>query len=163
MGYDAETDTYTCYNGKTLTAIHVKTTKTKTGYERETTIYGCADCKGCAYKKECIKGNHCNTPLEERNKNLYVSKKFSEYREANLERITGEEGCQLRMNRNIQAEGSFGDLKQDMGFRRFLCRGTENIKAECVLHAIAHNIRKLHNKIQSGRTGTHLFPLKKSA
>ncbi|KAJ49502.1 transposase [Clostridium tetanomorphum DSM 665] len=35
--------------------------------------------------------------------------------------------------------------------------------AESVLLSMAHNINKLHNKIQSGRTGTHLFPIKKSA
>ena len=29
----------------------------------------------------------------------------------------------------------------------------------CLL-AIARNINKLHNKIQNGKTGTHLFPLK---
>lgn len=65
------------------------------------------------------------------------------------------------MNRSIQVEGSFGDIKQDMGFRRFLCRGTKNVKAECILLAAAHNIRKLHNKIQNGKTGSYLFPLKK--
>lgn len=99
----------------------------------------------------------------DRSKTLYVSRKFVEYRKEDLERITSEEGCKLRMNRSIQAEGSFGDIKQDSGFRRFLCRGTVNVKAEAILLALAHNMRKLHNKIQAGRTGTHLFPLKKSA
>ena len=80
-----------------------------------------------------------------------------------MERIASEEGCQLRMNRSIQAEGSFGELKQDSGFRRFLCRGKQNVKAEAVLLAFGHNVRKLHSKIQSERTGTHLFPMKKSA
>lgn len=67
------------------------------------------------------------------------------------------------MNRSIQVEGSFGELKQDMGFRRFLCRGKRNVEAESVLLAMAHNLNKLHNKIQSKRTGTHLFKLKKAA
>ena len=133
------------------------------GYERETTVYTCQECGGCPYKKECIKGNHCKTPLEDRNKNLYVSKKLPEYREADLERIENEEGIKLRMNRNIQVEGSFGELKQNSGFRRFLCRGSQNVKAEAILLAFAHNINKLHHKIQEDRTGNHLFPLKKSA
>lgn len=163
MEYDAASDTYTCHNGKKLKAVKVTKSRTRTGYERETTIYACPDCGGCPCKKECIKGNHSKTPLEERNKNLYVSKKFNQYRAEGLERITSEEGCKLRMNRSIQVEGSFGDIKQDMGFRRFLCRGADNVKAECVLLALAHNVRKLHNKIQSGKTGSHLFPLKKSA
>ena len=67
------------------------------------------------------------------------------------------------MNRSIQAEGSSGDLKQDRGFRRFMCRGKEKVKAEAVLLAIGYNIEKLHQKIQGERTGTHLFDLKKRA
>ena len=39
-------------------------------------------------------------------------------------------------------------------------KGTANVLAESTLLAIARNINKLHNKIQNGKTGTHLFPLK---
>ncbi len=35
-----------------------------------------------------------------------------------------------------------------------------NVLAESILLAMARNINKLHNKIQKGRTGTHLFSLK---
>ena len=163
MEYDTEADCYTCKNGKRLTVTGVKKEKTKTGYQREKTLYSCEDCSGCPYKSECIKGNNCKTPLEERTKHLQVSKRFNEYRQKDLERILSEEGCQLRMNRSIQAEGSFGELKQDMGFRRFLCRGTQNVLAESVLLAMAHNLNKLHRKIQDERTGSHLFKLKKAA
>lgn len=163
MEYNEAADSYTCRNGKQLSVSQVKKETTKTGYERETTVYTCQECDGCPYKKECIKGNHSKKPLEERSKVLYVSKKLNQYRKEDLERIVSEEGCELRMNRSIQAEGSFGELKQDSGFRRFLCRGMRNVKAEAVLLALAHNINKLHHKIQGERTGTHLFPMKKNA
>ena len=163
MAYDEEHDCYTCKNGKKLTVVGVKKDKTATGYVREKTQYRCEDCSGCPHKTACIKGNNCKTPLEERTKNLEVSKRFKEYRKEDLERILTEEGCSLRLNRSIQAEGAFGELKQDMGFRRFLCRGTQNVLAESTLLAMAHNINKLHRKIQDDRTGTHLFQLKKAA
>lgn len=163
MDYAAEGDYYVCRNGKRLCVSNVRTTKTKTGYASQKTIYSCTDCSGCPYKKECIKGNNCRTPLEERSKNLQVAKRFVQQRKEDLNRILTEEGRQLRMNRSIQAEGSFGELKQDMGFRRYLSRGTQNVTAESILLAMAHNLNKLHNKIQNGRTGTHLFPLKKNA
>ena len=67
------------------------------------------------------------------------------------------------MNRSIQAEGSFAQVKQDMNFRRFMCRGQRNVLAESTLLAMAHNINKMHRKIQLGRTGKHLFEVKKSA
>ena len=77
-----------------------------------------------------------------------------------LERITSEYGTMLRMNRSIQAEGSFADVKEDMNFRRYLYRGKANALAKSILLAMGRNINKLHCKIQTGRTGSHLFSLK---
>lgn len=48
-----------------------------------------------------------------------------------------------------------------MNFRRFLCRGKKNVLAKTTLLSMAYNINKLHNKIQTNRTGKHLFELKK--
>ncbi len=64
------------------------------------------------------------------------------------------------MNRSIQAEGSFGDMKQDMMFRRYLSRGAANVLAESTLMAMARNMNKLHNKIQASKIGQHLFKVK---
>lgn len=163
MIYDAENDCYTCQNGKYLKVAGTKIKKSKTGYQSEKTIYICEDCSNCTYKSKCIKGNNSKTPLEERTKKFETSKKFNHQRKEDLERIVSDEGCQLRMNRSIQAEGSFAQLKQDMNFRRFMCRGQRNVLAESILLAMAQNINKLHNKIQKDRTGNHLFDLKKSA
>ena len=160
MDYDEKSDSYICKNGKQLSFTHVRRSKSKTGYVSEKNIYQCEECKDCPYKKECIKGNNCKIPIEERNKVLSVAKTFLKYREEDLERILSDEGILLRINRSIQAEGSFGEMKQDMQFRRYLSRGTSNVLAESVLLAMAKNVNKLHNKIQKGKTGTHLFPLK---
>lgn len=163
MEYIEKEDCYVCKLGRRLEVSEIKHSKSKTGYVSEKTIYQCADCKNCPYKSSCIKGNNCKTPLEERTKKLYVAKLFQKQRREDLKRILTEEGCMLRMNRSIQAEGSFGELKQDMQFRRYLSRGTQNVTAESILLAMAHNINKLHNKIQNGKTGRHLFSLKQSA
>lgn len=160
MEYDSESDVYICQNGRKLSADYIRRKKSKTGYVSEKTIYKCEDCNGCPYKRDCIRGNNCNTPPEERTKILQVAKTFLKYRQEDLERILSDEGILFRTNRSIQAEGSFGDLKQDMQFRRYLSKGTSNVLAESILLAMARNINKLHNKIQKGRTGTHLFPLK---
>lgn len=160
MAYDESSDSYTCRNDKKLTADHVRHSRSKSGYVSEKTIYRCDDCSGCPYKSECIKGNNCKTPMEERTKTLQVAKAFLRYRQEDLERILSDDGILYRTNRSIQAEGSFGDLKQDMQFRRYLSKGTINVLAESTLLAMARNINKLHNKIQNGKVGTHLFPLK---
>ena len=160
MAYDKERDVYICHAGKELSVLYERNPKNESGYRRKLTTYGCPDCGGCPYKSDCIRGNNCNTPMEERNKVLQVSKKMLEYREKDLERITSEYGTLLRVNRSIQAEGSFADVKEDMNFRRYLYRGRKNALAESILLAMGRNINKLHFRIQSGRTGLHLFELK---
>lgn len=163
MEYHEETDCYICKNGKSLTARYDKRSKSKSGYISTVTVYECEECGGCPYKKECIRGNNCKIPLEERTKRINVSKVMKQKRQECLERITNEYGSQLRMNRSIQAEGSFADVKEDMNFRRYLYRGKKNVLAQSILLAIGRNFHKLHHKIQSGRTGNHLFEMKKTA
>ncbi len=163
MEYNTENDCYTCKAGKKLVLTGTKQGKSKTGYVIRKNIYTCEDCYDCPYKRECIKGNNSKIPFEERVKRLEVSKVFQQKRAEDLERILSDEGCQLRMNRSIQAEGSFADVKTDMNFHRYLCRGKNNVLAESVLLAMAHNVNKLHHKIQRECTGTHLFNLKESA
>lgn len=159
MAYDAEKDIYTCYNGKKIITTGIRRSKSKTGYLSEKTMYACENCTGCSYKTSCIKGNNSKLPMEKRTKHFEVSKVFQEKRAEAFERIRSDQGKLLRMNRSIQAEGAFGEIKADMSFRRFLCRGNKNILAESMLLALAHNVNKLHNKIQDDRCGLYLHPL----
>ena len=162
MEYHADRDSYICRNGRELTVTNERRSKTASGYVSVKTYYRSPDCTGCPYKTECIKGNNCKTPMEKRNKVLMVSKTMSQKRAEDLERITSEYGTMLRMNRSIQAEGSFADVKEDMNFRRYLYRGKANALAESILLAMGRNINKLHCKIQTGRTESYLFPLKRA-
>jgi hypothetical protein len=161
MSYNYDGDFYTCRAGKRLYATGQYRHRDRgSDYIRKDRIYQCRECKGCPYKSDCIKGRNWKTPEEERFKTLNVSRKFERQRQKSLANITSEEGTMLRMNRSIQAEGAFAVMKEDRGFRRFLCRGTENVLAESVLMAVSQNIAQLHRKIQNGKTGTHLYPLK---
>ncbi len=97
--------------------------------------------------------------MEERSKRFEVAKKFQEQRKKTLERLTSPEGIELRVNRSIQAEGSFAQAKGNLSFRRFLSRRRKNILEEAMLLAMAHNMTCLHNKIQAGKEEQHLFPV----
>lgn len=160
MEYHEAQDFYTCKNEQDLLFSHYKRVKTKSGYVRTIGIYECHTCHDCPYKSSCIKGNNSKRPFERRYKRLEISKTFLRQRSECLERIISDEGCMLRMNRSIQAEGSFSETKDGMRFRRYLSRGKKNVLAESIIVAMARNINKLHAKIQSDRTGTHLYPLK---
>ena len=70
--------------------------------------------------------------------------------------INTPEGRLLRVNRTIQAEGTFALTKEDLEYRRFQCRGKSKVTAEWSLLAIAASLLKLHHKIKNDRLGTGL-------
>jgi hypothetical protein len=90
---------------------------------------------------------------------MNVSKVFDDKREISRENITTNKGVLLRVNRSIQSEGTFGVLKHDRLFDRFLTRGKNNVKTEILLLCFGYNVNKLHNKIQSERCGRDLHDI----
>lgn len=161
MEYDAGTDTYICHNGRKISPVSTKISKTGSGYQTEKTVYQCENCQGCPYKDKCIRQNvRCNTPLEERTKRFEISKTFKNQREEMHQRITTPKGIKLRTNRSIQVEGAFGVLKEDMGFRKFLMRGNAKVGTEILLLCLAYNIQKMHNKTVGNRQGQFLHEVK---
>ena len=157
MPYNPDGDYYTCRNGCRLYAQGIHHQRTASGYVRKQTVYWCYECTGCPHRAECLKGKNWKIPEEERFKKLTVSRKFERQRKECLDRITSEEGIQLRVNRSIQAEGAFALWKEDGAFRQFLCRGQANVYAESVLMAIAQNLDNLHRRIQNRKLGLHLY------
>ncbi len=152
MVYDEEQDRYRC-SQYLLKATGTRQRQTASGYITTKVIYKCSDCTDCPGESRCIKGNHWKRPESERFKSLEVSRKFERQRAESLERITSEQGIVLRINRSIQSEGSFADLNGEASED---LAGSANVYAECVLLAISHNIKKLHNKIQHANTGIYL-------
>ena len=160
MEYDAESDLFICQNGKKLKMSGTKFVKSKTGYKSKKQFIYVRIVVTVLTRTNVLKGIILKYHQKKELKNLNLQKSL--IGKEDLTRIITDEGSLLRMNRSIQAEGSFAQLKHDMNFRRFMCRGQNNVLAESILLAVAHNINKLHNKIQTNRTGKHLFELKKT-
>lgn len=148
MPYDAQTDTYTCPAGNVMRPASVKHSRSKTGYVSEVTVYEGTGCQACPFIAKCThaKGN----------RRLYVSKRMKELRAESLANILSPRGTLLRVNRSIQSEGAYGNLKENLGFRRFRMRGTQKVFTEILLYAMACDMNKLHNKIRQNRTGVML-------
>ncbi len=163
MVYEKATDSFYCSQGKRLSVSGMKKSKTATGYIVHRTQYTCEDCIGCPVKEKCIRPCGSKIPLEKRTKRIEISKQFQIYRKESQKRITTKLGIELRINRSIQAEGAFSSIKNALSFRRFLSKGNANILTEILILSMAHNLKKLHQKIQTGRVGMHLFPLPKTA
>ena len=47
-------------------------------------------------------------------------------------------------NRSHDIETCFGNIKQNMLFRRVHLRGLQKVEAECIIIAMSHNLRKMN-------------------
>ena len=55
-------------------------------------------------------------------------------------------GALLRMNRSIQAEGTFGIMKNDRWYKRIVRRSMKSVRLEVYLVSIGQNLYKFNNK-----------------
>ena len=60
------------------------------------------------------------------------------------EKMSTTEAKKTYSLRKITVEPSFGNIKQNLGFREFLLRGLEKVKIEMNLVSIAHNLQKIY-------------------
>ena len=108
-------------------------------YGRTEEVYECESCEGCPHKNKCCKSAKGNRTVK-------LNRELTSFHEeviANLECI---HGALLRMNRSIQAEGTFGVIKWDKAYKRIFRRGKENVLLELTLIACGYNLYKYHNK-----------------
>ena len=63
-----------------------------------------------------------------------------------IENLESIHGALLRMNRSIQAEGTFGIMKYDRWYKRTVRRSLKSVRLELFLVSIGHNLYKFHNK-----------------
>lgn len=68
-----------------------------------------------------------------------------------LDHLNSIHGALLRMNRSIQAEGTFGIMKYDRSYKRIVRRGMDSVKLEVFLVSVGHNLYKLFTKQQKHR------------
>ena len=141
-----------CKLGRMAVKVGTATKRSRDGTAREVTRHRCEDCHVCPYRTAC-----CRAKDPERQKELVACRAFSDYREASQKRITSEEGKILRINRSIQAEGSFGQLKHHRRFVRFLTGGNVKVLSELYLLAISQNILKTVANCSKGKPEHPLF------
>lgn len=141
--YDPAADSYTCPNKQQLTfRSSYKHTHKKTGYQSHIKEYECTDCTGCPFYERCCKSTQGH------NRTLKVNEQLDQYKQQARDNLNSQKGFELRRRRSIEIESCFGDIKANMGFRRFHLRGLKKVTTEFTLVAMAHNLRKLHLKRQ---------------
>lgn len=55
------------------------------------------------------------------------------------------------MNRSIQAEGTFGVMKNDRWYKRIVRRGIKSVQLEVILVSIGQNLYKFYKKQKNQR------------
>ena len=126
-----------CPNGKCFKLAYRKAVKGNL-YGRQEEIYECEDCSGCPYAGQCKK--------TEGNRTICLNQELTAMHQEVLDNLESTHGALLRMNRSIQAEGTFGIMKQDRCYKRIVRRGLDFVKLELYLVSIGHNLYKYYNK-----------------
>ena len=149
--YNKEHDYCICPMGQKMQRVATKFSRTESGYAIRTDCYRAIRCEGCPLRCLCFnaKGNR----TIERNHRL------SEYKRKARELLCSEEGVRHRGQRSIEPEAVFGQMKYNMGYKRFRHFGTEKVFMDFSFFAIAFNIKKMCKKLlKDGLKGmTSLF------
>lgn len=132
--YNVELDCYYCPMGQAMLKIDEKIVETQTGFKQKVSIYQAKNCNGCPLRGACHKGRG--------NRRIEVNHESKRLREKAKELLMSEEGIKKRSRRPIEPETVFGDIKQNMQFRRFSLRGKDKVEIEAGLLSMAHNFRK---------------------
>lgn len=126
-----------CPNGKKFHFAYRKPVKGNR-YGRQEEYYTCEDCSSCPYAEQCKK--------TDKNRTIRMNRELSAMHKAVVDNLESIHGALLRMNRSIQAEGTFGIIKYDRWYKRTVRRGLEFVRLELFLISIGHNLYKFHNK-----------------
>ena len=126
-----------CPNDKKMIFSHRKPVKNNK-YGRQEEIYVCEDCSGCPYAEQCKK--------TDKNRTIRLNEELTSMHREVLDNLKSIHGALLRMNRSIQAEGTFGVMKYDRWYKRLVRRGRLKVELEIYLVSIGFNLHKFHSK-----------------
>lgn len=105
-------------------------------------------CNGCPFMPFCKK---YMKDQSEDFKIFEVVKEGQRYKQQAEENLLSPKGIEMRVNRSIQVEGTFGILKRDYGRPRLNRRGLERVSTEMMLNFLGMNIAKLFRFYETGK------------
>lgn len=126
-----------CPNGKKMVFSYRQNVRGNQ-YGRQEEVYECEDCTGCPYASQCKKASG--------NRTIRLNAELTSIHEEVINNLESNHGAYLRMNRSIQAEGTFGVMKYDRWYKRTVRRSMKSVRLELFLVSIGHNLYKYYNK-----------------
>ena len=92
---------------------------------------------GCPLRGSCHKAKG--------NRIVEINHNLNRHKQIVRENLTSEQGLEHRFKRPWDVEATFGCLKHNKGFRRFMLKGIDKVEIEAGLLALAHNLAKKAN------------------
>ena len=106
---------------------------------KEGKLYKFTGCNSCNYAYICKKN------LKNKDYDYKLCELISDYellKNQARENLLSPQGIEIRINRSIQVEGTFGQIKQNMNYDRIRRRRLEKVSCEVMLMCLGRNIRK---------------------
>ena len=150
--YHHEKDYYECPGGQKL--FYEKDYQKNNKWSGR--VYKSDACPTCSHSNECLS-------LNKKTKYRRIRREHREfYAEWMLEKGKTDQAKNMQKLRSTSVEPVFGNLKANLGFRRFRLRGDRMVNGEFNLMCIAHNLNKLYVLADNFRLGvqTHFTYLK---
>ena len=109
-------------------------------FGRTEEYYQCEDCNGCPYREKCLKS--------EKNRIIRLNEELTSFHKEVINNLECVHGALLRMNRSIQAEGTYGTIKWNREYTRVRRRGLKQVFFEFSAICLGFNLHKYHLKKQ---------------
>lgn len=102
-----------------------------------------------SYKNFNYKLDHFSLTINTKSKNnrtVRINRELTSMHEEVLKNLCSIHRALLYMNRSIQAEGTYGIIKNDKSYKRIKRREIDNVILELTLISCGFNLCKYHNK-----------------
>lgn len=129
--YDHENDYYTCPAGHPM--LYEKNYQKDGKWSGR--VYKTAACPECPYKTQCLIKNSKYRRIRREHREIFAEWMY--------DKGQSDLAKQFQKIRSTSVEPVFGNLKENLGFRRFRLKGNKLASAEFNLMCIAHNLNKL--------------------
>ena len=137
--YNEEQDFCICPMGQKMQRIGTRHVKTASGYVSENARYRAIRCEGCPLRCRCFKAKG--------NRTIELNHRLRKYKQKAKELLCSEEGLKHRGQRCIEPEAVFGQMKNNMNYKRFRHFGKDKVFMDFSFFAIAFNIKKICAKM----------------
>jgi hypothetical protein len=138
------TDGILCLNTCIGTEIHYDSSHHQR--YKDGKLYKFTGCNSCNYAYKCKKALKCKD-FDFRFIELIPD--YELLKEQARTNLLSTYGIEIRVNRSIQVEGTFGQIKQNMQYVRIRRRGMERVSCEIMLMCLGRNIRKFFILLES--------------